>query len=371
VQRARQHEADAALAQDVGYLLAVAGLEAAVGDSLEAQRVRVRCHHCGHHTTGAYPPGFGAHGRFGPRLLGTISLLHEQHHVAYDRLVTVFADVFDLAISEGALVAAVARLGTKLAPAAAQIADAVRAADVVGSDETSVRVDGETWWAWVFQTVQAAVFRIQPRRNADVLLTFLAGARPGVWVSDLLASQLQAPTARYQICLAHQLRDLRYAEQWERGDARQAEREWAAQCAALMRRAIHLRNQQPDASFGEPAFVAAVAAIAAEGDALLRQPLRIGESHNLQTRFLTHRAGLWTFLADPAVPPTNNSSEQALRPLVVHRKVTNGFRAEAAATRYAALRTVAATARRRGQSVYATLLKAAGGPLPLPSSQPA
>ena len=77
-----------------------------------------------------------------------------------------------------------------------------------------------------------------------------------------------------------------------------------------------------------------------------------------------HRAGLWTFLHDPAVPPTNNSSEQALRPLVVHRKVTNGFRAEAAATRYATLRTVAETARRRGQSAYAALLRVAGSPLP-------
>jgi transposase len=118
-----------------------------------------------------------------------------------------------------------------------------------------------------------------------------------------------------------------------------------------------------------PDFVAAVAVIEAECDSLLAQELRIGESYGLQTRFLVHRAGLWTFLHDPAVPPTNNSSEQALRPLVVHRKVTNGFRAAAAAERYAALRTVAETARRRGQSVYATLLQAAGTPLPLSPAQ--
>jgi transposase len=338
---------------------------------LELQRLRVRCRHCGHGTVGTAPAGWDADATFGPQVVALAALLHEQHHVAYDRLVTLFGEVFGLAISEGALVAAVARLGTKLATAAAAIADEVRAAAVVGSDETSVRVDGQLWWTWVFQTVAAAVFRISPRRNADVLLTFLAGAQPGVWVSDLLASQLKAPTARYQICLSHQLRALRYAEQWERGDARQAERAWAVQFADLIRRAIHRRHQQPEDAFGEPAFVAAVAALEAETEVLLGQRLRIGESHNLQTRFLTHRAGLWTFLQDPAVPPTNNSSEQALRPLVVHRKVTNGFRAAAAATRYAALRTVAETARRRGQSVYATLLKAAGGPLRLPSSQPA
>jgi transposase len=331
---------------------------------VELQRLRVRCRHCGHGTVGTAPDGWDPQASFGPQVVALAALLHEQHHLAYDRLVTVFAEVFGLPISEGALVAAVARLGTQLEPLAAAIADEVRAAAVVGSDETSMRVDGATWWAWVFQTATAAVFRIAPRRNADVLLTFLNGAEPGTWVSDLYGAQLTAPTERYQICLQHQLRALRYAEQWERGEARQAERAWAVAFAALIRRAIHLRNQQPDDAFADPAFVAEVAAIEAEGDALLRVDLRVGESRCLQTRFLVHRAGLWTFLHDPAVPPTNNSSEQALRPLVVHRKVTNGFRAEAAATRYATLRTVAETARRRGQSAYAALLRAAGSPLP-------
>jgi transposase len=332
---------------------------------VELQRLRVRCRHCGHGTVGSAPSGWDRHATFGPRITALAALLHEQHHVAYDRLVTLFAEVFGLRLSEGAVVAAVGRLGTALVPQAAAIADEVRAAAVVHSDETSMRLDGQTWWAWVFGTASAVVFRLAPRRNGEVLLGFLAGATPGTWVSDLYGAQLRAPSARYQICLQHQLRALRYAEQWERGEARAAEREWAVQFAALIRRAIHLRNQQPADGFTAPAFVASVAAVEAEGDALLGQHLRLGESYGLQTRFLVHRAGLWTFLHDPAVPPTNNSSEQALRPLVIHRKVTNGFRAEAWATGYAALRTVAETARRRGQSVFATLLAAAGAPLPL------
>ena len=332
---------------------------------LERQRLRVRCRHCGHGTVGGAPAGWATAARFGPRVSALAALLHDQHHVAYDRLVTVFAEVFGLRISEGALVAAVARLGTKLAPDAAVIAQAVRDAAVVGSDETRMRVDGQTYWAWVFQTETAAVYRSAPRRNAEVLLTFLDGAVPGVWLSDLFSAQLKAPTAGDQSCHAQQLRDLRYAEQWERGEARQAERTWARQFAALLRRAIHWRNQHADGGDADPGVVAEVTAITAESAGLLRQQLRMGASYRLQTRFLVHRAGLWTFLHNPAVPPTNNSSAQALRPLVVHRKVTNGFRAAAAAARYAARRTVAETARRRGQSVVATLLTAAGIPLPL------
>ena len=332
---------------------------------VELQRLRVRCRHCGRGTVGTAPDGWDPKATFGPRIITLAALLHEQHHVAYDRLVTLFAEVLGLAISEGALVAAVARLGTKLAPEAETIADVVRMAPVVGSDETSMRVDGKMWWAWVFQTATAAVFRIEPRRNAAVMLAFLDGKEPGTWVSDLFSAQRKAPSERYQICLQHQLRDLLYAEQCAHRQDRAAERAWAVQFSALIRRAIHRRNVHADEPCTEPDFVAAVTAIEAECDALLGQRLRMGESYSLQTRFLVHRAGLWTFLHDPAVPPTNNSSEQALRPLVVHRKVTNGFRAAGAAERYAALRTVAETARRRGESVFATLLQAAGAPLPL------
>lgn len=72
----------------------------------EARRLRVRCRHCAHATVGTLPPGYGASGHFGPRLLATVVYLHEEHHVAYARLVTL-QELFGLQISEGSLVAAV------------------------------------------------------------------------------------------------------------------------------------------------------------------------------------------------------------------------------------------------------------------------
>jgi len=73
----------------------------------EAQRVRVRCRHCQHTTVGALPAGYADGGRFGPRLLATVTYLHEEHHVAYARLVTLLQERFGLTISEGTLVALV------------------------------------------------------------------------------------------------------------------------------------------------------------------------------------------------------------------------------------------------------------------------
>ena len=50
------------------------------------------------------------------------------------------------------------------------------------------------------------------------------------------------------------------------------------------------------------------------------------EAAHLQQRYRTHRDSLYVFLHRADVEPTNNSSERDLRPSVIHRKVSGGFR---------------------------------------------
>ncbi len=37
------------------------------------------------------------------------------------------------------------------------------------------------------------------------------GNKPEIWISDLYSSQANYPTTQWQVCLAHQLRDCKYA----------------------------------------------------------------------------------------------------------------------------------------------------------------
>jgi hypothetical protein len=83
---------------------------------VEAQVARVRCRRCGHGTTGQYPDGCGTTGMFGPRLVATAAVLHEEHPVAYARLVELVGGLFGLTVSEGALVEAVGRLTARAGP---------------------------------------------------------------------------------------------------------------------------------------------------------------------------------------------------------------------------------------------------------------
>ena len=78
-----------------------------------------------------------------------------------------------------------------------------------------------------------------------------------------------------------------------------------------------------------------------------------------------YRRHFFVFLENRAVPPTNNGSEQAIRPCVIFRKVTNCFRSEWAAKLYADIRSVLETARRRAiGALQAIRLTLNGNPLP-------
>jgi transposase len=330
---------------------------------LEAWRYAVTCPHCGTTTAAEYPVGFEPTRVFGPHLEALWTYLHEQHHVSYARLARLGQDLWHLRVSQGALAHALARTAERLRPQAAAIREQVRASPVIGSDETSARVQGRTHWQWVFQTPTASYHVITPRRNGDVVREFQGDTAAQTWVSDLYQPQLNARAARHQICLAHQLRELQYVVDKEQSA-------WAQDCQDLFRRAIHRAHQRDQGALWGAAYAAAVRKLEADCDALLAEPVAGAEASRLWVRFREHRASLFVFLADPAVPPTNNASEQALRHSVVHGKVSGGYRSDWGAEAHAILMTVLDTARKRGEDLLTTLHAALGAPTAIPPGLP-
>ncbi len=72
----------------------------------------------------------------------------------------------------------------KLGPEYAAIREEVRRAHLVQPDKTSIRVDGENWWAWSFATKLAAYCELDPSRRKDVVERVLGRDFPGTVVSD-------------------------------------------------------------------------------------------------------------------------------------------------------------------------------------------
>jgi transposase len=304
-----------------------------------------RCACCGERATAQAPTGFEPGSPFGQSIAAMVVYLHYAHAIGMERLALLMDELFSLSISEGAICNILARAREPLLAATATIEQVVLASPVVCSDETSARVKGKNWWEWVFIGTLAVLHVIQPSRGKAVVTALFGEIRPEVWVSDMLGSQ-KGHGVLWQVCLAHLLRDAKYAI--ECGDTA-----FSAQFLWLLLRAIAIgrrRETLKDTSLKQYLY---------DLDRRLDRILAavpLGEpGRKLHKRMLANRAHLFVFMSNRAVPYTNNVSERHLRPSVVFRKVTNGFRCEWGAETYAAFRSVVSTAKVNGASVLDTV----------------
>ncbi|MCC6176235.1 MAG: IS66 family transposase [Chloroflexi bacterium] len=329
---------------------------------IEGWQYAARCRGCGTRTKGADPAGLEPTRTFGPRIEALLGYFHERHHVGYERLVETCREVFGLTISEGGIDGALRRLAERARPTSEAIGAQVRAGPVIGSDETSARVAGRTAWRWVFQTPEASYHVIVPRRNADVIAAFLGEARPESWVSDLWLPQIQVDAETHQFCLAQQIRNLSYAAEADGYDGLV----WAIELRHLPSRAINLhaiRDTLTPASFARRRQRIENAVDRLVFRTVLPTVSDTANARRRQARYRDHRASLFVFLDRPDVSPTDNASEQDLRPSVIHRTVTGGYRSWAGAEISAIFTSLFATARKQGNS-FLDLLRSIAPPPP-------
>jgi len=280
---------------------------------------------------------------FGPNIQALALYLKHVQHVSYQRLQAMFADVFSLTISQGALGNMFERRSAAFKDKKAVILARLRTARAVASDETGVRIEGVNAQHWVFRAPGVVLHETAFSRAAQVVRDVMGGHRPAFWISDRYSAQ-QNHAERQQTCLAHLARDIAFALEVSEDPVPFRLKLWMDDVFALWR---------------------SLADIAASTVARKRRKLddRIGEilcarsdcevTSALLRKIANARDQLLTFLDAPdLVQPTNNDCERALRPAVISRKITNGFRSSWAAHADAALRTVIDTERLAGLSPY-------------------
>ena len=320
-------------------------------------RHRGVCPCCQKRVAAPSPEGFDPGSPFGPGLSALIIHLHVTQAISFQRLVWLMAEVFGVTISEGAIANILARAQAPLVAAAEPLAQAVRTSQVVGSDETSARVGGKTWWQWVLLSSTAIYHVIADTRAAGVVTDFLNGTQPEVWVADRYAGQLGHGAVR-QMCLAHLLRDANYAIE-EGGNGFALEFKW------LLLRAISIGRRRP--SLKDSTLHQYHADLQRRLDRLLSHQPDKPASRRLFKAMRRDRGDLFRFVTRRDVPYTNNACERALRPSVIFRKVTGCFRSKWGAEVYAAAASVIATGRLHGLTALQAVSNAlAGKPILIP-----
>ena len=312
------------------------------------RRLAVCCPTCGTRVVAPVPEA--AHGTpFGPRLHAVATYLKTFQALSYERLQAALSDLFGLTLSQGGLMNLLRRAQGRFAEGRSRAVAALRRAEVVASDETGVRIEGANAYHWVFHSPQAVVHHASPTRAAAVVRAMMDGHRPAVWLSDRYTAQ-QGHGAAHQTCLAHLAREVAYADETSEDGLPSRLKLWLYRAFAL---AEGVRT------LAAATLARKRRALERSLDAILAAPTTCDLARAIQRKFRRARDQLLTFAHWPGrVDATNNACERALRPAVIQRKVTNGYRALWAAAGEADIRTVVDTARLGpGTTAFKTILQ--------------
>ena len=299
------------------------------------RRLAVRCRACGTRVAAAVPDA--AKGTpFGPRVHAMATYLKTFQALSYERLQSAFADLFGLTLSQGGLMTMLRRAQGAFAGERDKAVAALRRARVIASDETGVRIEGSNAYHWVFRCAEAVVHHASPTRGAIVVRTLMDGHRPEVWCSDRYSAQ-QGHADAHQTCLAHLSRDVAYADEASADVLPSRLQLWLHRAFALA---------EEVGTLAASTLARKRRALERSLDAILAAPTSCDLARDIQSKVRRARDQLLTFAQWPGlVDATNNACERALRPAVIQRKVTNGYRSMWAAEGEADIRTVVDTAR--------------------------
>lgn len=290
----------------------------------------------------------------GNRVLTLSAWWHYGLGITIDNIVSVLNHHLQFPVSPGALPQMWYRLQEILFPWYEQIQEHALLAAVLHGDETGWRVNGKGHWLWCFSYDRGTYYLIDAQRGRPVLAKFFKRDFAGTLITDFWGAYNAVVCSRRQVCLAHLLRDLKHVEQYK-----YPSRKWP-KFAKKLRRLIHdaLRLKKRQEELESDVYASRCARLHARLDALIATPWKDPQAKRLLKRFRRHRAHLFTFLDDPAVPADNNHGERAIRPAVIIRKNSYGNRTQRGADCQAVLMSIYRTLKQRGHDPLATITDA-------------
>lgn len=301
---------------------------------------------CGRHIEATHPDLPKA-GRFGPQLQTEIAEMKIEDRLPFRKIRAALSRKFGISISPATLLEIEGKVAAAVAPEYEKLKTRVRLAKSVHCDETTFRVDGDDWWLWVFATDDCILFVIRRTRSGSVVDEILGKDFGGIIVADGFSAYQHR--GLLQRCWAHLIRELE-----------EAVKEFTIFKPLL----LGLRKTFHDLKIK----LASVSSQAGRRELFqwgmkeLGLILDMAKAQVQLKKFSTYLGnGMphWlTFILYPGVEPTNNRAEQALRELIVIRKIIGTLRCQKGADTQATLSSMCATWHAQGRNSREGLLAA-------------
>jgi transposase len=296
------------------------------------------------------PLGIKRGGLVGPRLTTMIAYLKGVCHASFSTVRTYVRDVLGVTISRSQLAVIIGKVTRALEQPYQGLFDRLPDQERLNIDETGHKQNRLAMWTWCFRAELYTLFKIDPTRSTDVLINALGTEFEGVLGCDYFSSYrsyLRRFDVSMQFCLAHLIRDVKFLTTLP--DVRdRAYGERLREALKGLFAVIHRREQISDDMFQ-------VKLKLARADVLrcgMTNVPATRHSRNMANRFKNHGNSYFQFITTPGVEPTNNLAEQAIRFVVIDRRITQGTRSDGGNRWCERIWTVIATCTQQGRSVF-------------------
>jgi transposase len=311
-----------------------------------------RCQKCRKDFTAPIPRKVRRAGLVGPRLTALVAYLKGACHCSFSTIRHFLQDVVGVSISRGQLRKVCGKVARSLDSAYAELAQLLPAQERLNVDETGHKENGQRMWTWCFRAPLFTLFKIDPSRGSEVLVDALGLEFNGILGCDYFSAYRKYmrlnENVLLQFCLAHLIRDVRFLVEHPHSRNRAYGTRVLKELRELFA-IIHRRRKYPS----QKAFHGALEdqAYLVWTVATFRTP-DTAEAQNLADRFRQHGQEYIRFATTPGIEPTNNLAEQAIRFVVIDRRVTQGSRSPEGRKWLERIWTAIATCTQHGQSVF-------------------
>ena len=298
---------------------------------------------CGHHWE-SKPREVPDKGIFGKNMQAQITLLRFDDRLPLRKTISAIERQYKTTLTSKAVYDVTKRVADKATPEYEKIKKKIRRTTHLNIDETKIKVEGKTYWLWVFRSQKNVFFVIHKKRNRTVLEEILGYNYKGIIICDGL-SAYEEYTKYLQRCWAHILRETK--EMAEKYDDAKPMHQWMKDLFTVVKSAStkdppKKRQKLYDKCIQE-----------------MKNLIKIYSSYTHLTKVVTTiKNGLdfwFTRIIHPQIKPTNNDGERSLREMVVIKKIIGTLRNQDGADVMAKMMTLISTWRLNGQNPFYSL----------------
>lgn len=322
----------------------------------EYQVVSLVCACCGVVSAGQAPDGVNGRVQLGPGAKARLAYLRGAQFLPFGRAAGALEVLCGLRVVAATVLAAVREAAERLGPFVDRVRLLLRAAAVLGADETPAWVDGGWKYVHVACTPLLTLLHVGGRSKDDIDAGGVLVGFSGVLVRDGYAGYDHLSAAVHAECGAHLLRALKAVH-----DADPAGQSWAEAMSEtlLLAKDMMAAAAQAGQATLEPEQVRLIRSAYAGALSLGREEnaARPGsKAVKLVNRFTRDADDILRFTTDSAIWFTNNQSERDLRSTKLQQKVSATWRCLQGLADFAALRSYLSTAAKHGQDLMEVLV---------------